>query len=511
MADTEARSDRSSAAAPRGRQSSAAPPWSMLVCADLGYLSLEPAKLLAADWGRFFADAKVRIEGTVPAGVGQPSFSVELNPATLDDLSPSKLAESLPHLQGLVQLRDTLLSVGDGLTVADALEVIEREQEGGGLRERARGLLESELRSMRGESRVASDKLASILEQLEAAIEGDTRRCVQQGFFNDRRAAWLALRQLATAAGRSSSFAIRVCSGPRDTMTGHLGDILTQCARKGDSPDMVLWDYPVNINMRDMKALSHLAAETDAHDAMLLSSLAEDEPLVQSMVSEDNTGELLLEEHFVPLRRLRANPAARCIVLSGPPVLLDPQGTPPAQAGAAWLVAHDIERLLIDGASPLETTMPSGEDLERNFQFVLANTVRIPPHIAEEAASHGLVFLSDGMRAGQIALPTLVNPDMAETHSAHFGYNLLLNHLRRLTKQRIAATPNAFDDPDELQRALHEQILGTLAPYRIVTSDRAVRVSVVDTTVTVDVNCDRNLADSPLHFELSLSSQGDPS
>lgn len=498
-------------AATRGQPvSDSAPPWSLLVCADLGYHSLEPRKLLAADWGRFFAEANVRITGTVPSAVGQPSFDVELRPNSLDDLSPSGLPESLPHIRELVRLRDILLSVGGTMSVPEALETIEKEQGGGSLRERARGVLEYALRSPGSGSDVSSETFAAILEQIEAVIEGDIRRCAEQPFFNNRRAAWLALRQLATAAGRSASFAIRVCSGSRAAITEHFDAILNQCANDGLPPDLVLWDYPVSITMPDMKALSHLAAITDRHDAMLLSSIAADEPLVESMVSEDTTGELLLEEHYVPLRRLRANPAARSIVLSGPPVLLDPAATPPALAGAAWLVTHDIERLLIDGASPLQTAMPSGEDLERNFQFVLANTVRVPSHIAREAASYGLVLLSDGMRAGQVALPTLVNPDMAATHSAHFGYNLLLNHLRRLTRRRIATTP--AEERGELQRGIRDLLLSALAPYRILLSDRAVQIGIQDDTVTIDISCDRSLSKFPLRFQVSLSSnQGDPS
>ncbi len=488
----------------------AAPPWCLLVCADLGYRSQEPAKLLAADWGRFFTEAGVRVNGTVPSGVGQPSFDVALRPATLDDLSPSRLTDTLPHLKKLVRLRDILLSVGDGMSVPEALDAVEAEQTAASLHERARGALEYELRSTKGKSGVSPDSFASILEQIEAVIEGDTRRCAEQPFFNDRRAGWIALRQLTTAAGRSATFAIQVYSASRDAMTEEFDDILDQCARQGHSPDLVLWDYPVAITMQHMKTLSRLAAAADRHDAMLLTSIADNEPLLESMVSEDSTGELLLEEHFVPLRRLRANPAARAIVLAGPPVLLDPGATPPAQAGAAWLVAHDIERLLIDGASPLETAMPSGEDLERNFQFVLANTIRIPSHIAKDAASYGLALLSDRMRAGQVALPTLVNPDMAETHSARFGYNMLLNHLRRLTGQQIAALPTT--EARDVEQNVRELIAGALAPYRILLSDRAVQVTIREKTLIVDIHCDRNVAEFPLRFQVSLPpNQGESS
>jgi hypothetical protein len=162
-----------------------------------------------------------------------------------------------------------------------------------------------------------------------------------------------------------------------------------------------------------------------------------------------------------------------------------------------------VERILIDGACPLDATIPSSEDLERNFNFTLAEAARVPTHLADEAGESGLVLLSEDSRTGRHPLHTVVNPDVSAAHFAHFGYNLLINRLQRQVERWVAdagvADARAIDP-----RQLREYVVAVLAPYRVLASERSVRVSRVDNTMRIDVDIDKNFGDFPVDLRVSV-------
>jgi hypothetical protein len=271
------------------------------------------------------------------------------------------------------------------------------------------------------------------------------------------------------------------------------------------SPDVVLWDYPVRFTMPQMKQLAHLLAAAEAHQTMVLAPIADDEPLVTAMGSAESIRPMVADEEYIPFRRLRRNPAARCLGLCGPAALLSSEeSTEPVHVTAPWLLAQDMVRLIMDGASPLDVAVPSGEDMERNFQYNLPEGNAITLESASEAAESGLIVLSGSSASGpRLPLTSFADRDVSGEAAGHFGYNLLLNRAERLCRQRLDDNRDGALGADRVAD-LRQFLLGQLSPYRVLSSERGVRVSDSGNgELTVDVDIDRTLGDFPMRFTLN--------
>lgn len=305
-----------------------------------------------------------------------------------------------------------------------------------------------------------------------------------------------ALRVLAATAGTSGSFKLALFSATAAQMPARLASVLSHATTGGFAADMVLWDYPVGLSMADMKSLTMVGYAAELNRALVLASLDGREQLVDAAMHEESIRGLLRDDYSVPLRRLRHNPVSRFLVLCAPPLRLAGEQSPSSPIGGAWLVAHDLERMMIDSVSPLHAQVPSQEEFDRSFQFTLTETHRVAPEVMREAHEAGLILLSDRPSEHRFPLRTLAYPELCGDSGHLAGHHLLRGRLYRLCRSWLSS-PSA--SPARLRDYLASVAAG---PLHLSSSDRAVRVSTEGTRIVVEVTLDRTLGGQSITFDI---------
>ncbi len=468
------------------------PPWHVLVCAGLGYEDLDPHPVDNTTWDEFMASrgAALKLDRH-----GETCHQVR----ALADLRAESFEPLVPGTAALAQLQRVLGGLLDGtLNDARAGDEIRAVSGGGPLRTRI-------LNALAAPHATASDRhdaLVRLAAETAAIRTQELRRLLEQPGINGPRGAWMALRHLVSAAGTSGACTVRVCSASRERMEQSLQAVLESCTSAACAPDMLVWDYPLHIVMTDMKALAHVASLAATHSVMVLASVARDEPLVDSAMNEESIRELLLDDSQVPLRRFRRNADSRFVTLCAPRVRVDTSQLPAPECGSAWLVAHDVVRMLVDGGSPLAAMVPAGEELEKSFQFTVSGNRAIDPGVVLEGHQAGLVLLSD-RGEGHLPLCTIVNPDVHGREATLFGYELLRARLQRLCRAHAGHwAPDAA--PSAAAQDLKEYLLTLSGPLHLGASERAVRTGTDSRTVWAEVSADGAADLPPLRITVDI-------
>ncbi len=478
-------------------------PWCVLVCADLGFELLEPQRVCSAEWESFVADSGLVIRGEVPAGPDRPAFEVELPVDSLQVLSPALLEGRLPHLKPYLSVRNALSATLAGeLAPAAAVTQFRRQLADNPVAARAVELLEQlePARTDRSES-AALEAAQAFHAAVAERVGSDVRTCAEQPFFNEPRGALLALRELVMIAGKSGASAVVVCSAARERLVEQFEQVLDACDQAGLSPDIVLWGYPVRVNMDEMKLVSGMLEAAQRHATQLVTSLAHAEPLLEAMADEDAVKPLMMREEMIPFRRLRRNPLSRLLIVSAPRVMVDIGESPPAMCDAAWLVVHHIQRLLVDEGWLLDTVLPAGHDLERSIRFSLSSRIDVPLRLRREAADAGIVVLCGGAAGDHhITLRTAVNPDITNGHFVHVGYNLLYNRVQRICSKRVTC-----EEGREIPQRRIEHLRGALErlllPNCQSTDDYDIRITRFGRTLHVRIVFNERIGYPPMEIE----------
>ena len=529
-------------------------PWNILVCSDLGFASVKPRRVYAAEWNEFMSQSGVKLSGAVAGllhGTEKPHH-VEYPVASTRDFSAASVEEGLgvlaPFKTALSALRDLLdrqitaeaacvllakteipfeikrsilallekkgampseaPSAGTGKSRLDgvlgSIDLGGSDESGGVSSAPAsnNGAADALIAAVtqNADAALPRQELQRMLAMLEDMVRSRVEKIIAADFFSRPCASWQYLKQAAGVVGRKKGVTLSVYSCARDSMADSLAGVLQGCDEQGLPPDIVLIDNEYSFSTADIAQLELIGQTAAAHMCMAITSLDSHDALFQSIDSRDTLAQCFDDLRFLPLKKLRMNPAARSIVLCGPAVVLDDalQGRPLA-ASAGWHALLSWMEAFLSGQSPFECS-PDPSDSSAPVSFAAA----VPLHIVKDASGMGLtMFGSPAQACRNRPLVTLIDEQAAHPAFTTFGYNLAANRSAKLAAMKIAMARDRGTGPslDDLKTFLVEQ----LSPYNILSA--ANDVSVVEQEgngVMVTIDSALTVSGFPLHLQFTL-------
>lgn len=542
-----------SSPSPSARAKSKRRPWNILVCADLGYTSSEPRRVLVSEWKEFVGNQGAVISGTVRDPFAGHDVYVEYPMRALQDLSDTALSANVAHIAPVETLRNTLAEVLEGtLDRNEALGRVRNAAPQTPAHREAQTLLAAPgrasqappasagnaasvdriLDSIATPEETASDKpksdenkpvdalmaaasdsdaslprrkIASLSARLDNAVKEQLRALHSAPFMRAAAGSWMSLRELTRTIGRGSQVRLHVFSGAAEETAEKLSSVVRPMLKQGDMPDLILWDYPVRFTTAQMELARQVAETADKYKAMVLMPVDEQEPVIESMAGADTLKGIVDDSVLIPFARLRRNAASRCVALCAPAVKLrSDQITVPAVAGLPWLMLKRIVAALLEDSTPFEVRLPQGSGWDADSLFA-GPVIDITPDIAGEAAGVGLTVAAKGGNPHEApTLTTLVDTEVADEPYTHFGYNLLVNRTSRIAARFVMESAEHQDGTTQVP-ALREFLLAELEPYGIFTSKNDLRITTTEPhRICIVAQSEATLGEHPIRMQIEL-------
>jgi predicted component of type VI protein secretion system len=535
---------------PRAQQGE---PWNILVFSDLRFKTASPLRITIAEWNDIMKSGNIVLAGAVKGVPDEKSapLYIEHGVSSMKDFSAESLKNNAAFI-GFSRVLETLTRLMEGTTSMDeARRSIESASLPPEERATVRSLLDMSAPAAGSSPRPTQagsplDKILSMVdmgaasppppdqplphtatESLFASITGNSagitdksgiEAYIQKGntllrqrlaavqsqpFFSSVNASWQCLRYCAKIIGRSKEIRLHVFSAPREEAQETFAKVLTECVDTAGVPDIILWDYGVSFTNAHMEGAAALAEAADKYKCMLLAPLSLDDPLFTELKDRDTIAPLFREPRFLPLKKLRANVAARCLCLCGPDMILQ-DSQPAVAARGCWPIAIRWLEMLVSGANPFAIAVPGAfieSLLETNADF----DRKVSPYIRKEAADHGGLTLFDAapMSSTLDRIMTAIDPSIAGDAYGSCAFNFLVNRIARLSALRLMGRqPSAARET--LAADLREFLYNELAAYRVCTSQEQVSVRAKEMEVEIEINSDIIVGGVPARFSFSL-------
>ena len=524
----------SGATAP-ARASTEKHPWVLLVCSDLGCTTNGAQLISAATFNEFLSTNRVIVSGNVTSDLPDDiePFHVEYRITDVKDFSPATLAGKLPLLQQLERVSALLDAVfRKKMTTTEGFRQITAMNLPQSIVRLLGGIRPASDRAAASEASAPSSKVDSILSMMDVGDTGEAPapaasqpadfvaaltehgtgnvsssallKCketvdrlvatlgetvARQPFFKTAEGSWNALRTLCKIAGRNRDVHIFVHSAPFDAAQGHFSDAISTCA-----PDLVVWDYPVTIDTASMQQLEPLGDQADRYKTVAVVALDHHDDLYRKIVDREPLEPVVGQPAFIPLRRLQASGAARCLALCAPDgtVLRGQSGREITVAGC-YLLAMQWLTSVVEPGSPFHLQNSSQQILD-TFVFP-----KLSSEVVFDAHRCGITVL----RPGSTTVPRVLLGDADSPYSSLL-FNLVVNRTARLAAQWIGLQDSSVA-AEQASPALGEFLRLELEPYHILSSG-AVSVAVVDRqSLQVTIDSSETVAGFPVKFQFSFN------
>jgi hypothetical protein len=364
--------------------------------------------------------------------------------------------------------------------------------------------------SISGESDALPDK-----SRIEAYVSAGNKRLSEkislaqaQPFFSSRKASWQCLRQCASIIGRNRDVRLRVFSAPPEELYDAIGPLLTESVNNAEIPDIIVWDAELTFTNAGIERALSLARAADACKCMVIAPLSMDDSLFTDIENKDTLSPLLQQPRFIPLKKLRADAAARCLCLCGPDAILLNNGDSThyqTTARGCWPIIIRWLELLVSGANPfaIETGSAPAESI---LDAAAAFDRNIPAPIRLEAATlAGISLLSGSPSSATLDnTVTAIDPSAAGDSYVSFPFNLLINRVARLSTFKLLEYGTA-KSKESLPMELGQFIFEELKTYQICTSPNQVSIEIKNSTeAAITLNSDVLVGNVPARFSFSL-------
>jgi hypothetical protein len=546
-----------SSAKPTSSSSKRREPWNILVCSDLGYRSQKARSVAIAEWNDYMASCAIVLSGTAPSspGGGEKPIYLEHTIAAMKDFSPEALKAD-GAFAGLSRMLEALTKLLDGkmnpeearLAIEAAPAATEEKAQALALFNRngtnttpppqspvksraidailsmvdtgdapivpapsvPKTASEALFASISGESDALPDK-----SRIEAYVSAGNKRLSEkislaqaQPFFSSRKASWQCLRQCASIIGRNRDVRLRVFSAPPEELYDAIGPLLTESVNNAEIPDIIVWDAELTFTNAGIERALSLARAADACKCMVIAPLSMDDSLFTDIENKDTLSPLLQQPRFIPLKKLRADAAARCLCLCGPDAILLNNGDSThyqTTARGCWPIIIRWLELLVSGANPfaIETGSAPAESI---LDAAAAFDRNIPAPIRLEAATlAGISLLSGSPSSATLDnTVTAIDPSAAGDSYVSFPFNLLINRVARLSTFKLLEYGTA-KSKESLPMELGQFIFEELKTYQICTSPNQVSIEIKNSTeAAITLNSDVLVGNVPARFSFSL-------
>jgi hypothetical protein len=546
--------------------------WNILVCSDLGYVSLQPAPVRISEWNEFMASRNIVLSGIVenrlsddnkPLYIEFPVKSMKdldtdgiignaapfsaysrtvfalqqlidrktnttdavtlikkagLPPA--EEIRVAGLLASQPGAPGqkpkakprqdssidkILSMVDGTSSAGDGTSSAgDGPSSHVETVSAGGLH----GITDALFKSVAETDKTTFDEASvnAYIEVCRKKLNDQIEALTKQPFFTCRKASWNCFMELAKVIGRNKEVCLSVVSAPRQDMEDAVASpkVLAACMENGFAPDIIVWDYETSFTNASMDAMTRVAKAAEQYKCMVIAPLSMEDPLFQNLSGRSSVTHLFEEVRFLPFKKLRTEPASRCLCLCGPdlsPVLTGKT----AQGRCCWFVAIRWAEMLLGDNNPFAArdTKPSVESVF--FQEDIFSS-DVAPSVVQEAFGMGLTFFEQSFSKASLdkAVSVIGREQAADSYSS-FLFNLVVNRMIRLAGIQLLAAESAQKSREDVATVLERFLLKELRAYGAVSAEGQVTARAAsDGKIVVDVNSDVMVSGYPVRFTFSF-------
>jgi hypothetical protein len=535
-------------------------PWNILVCSDLGFISLKPRRIRISEWNEFMASENIVISGTLqnPFSTSRAPKFVEYNIHSMKDFSSEVMKTKLQAFAGFAGLLDSIDGLIRGKTGREhAINALNNASLPKEEYERVKTILGSPGLSPKTLPPAASKSsaVASILSMVDVAgtevenaqaphtaIDGlvasfsdekgvmadrpgctayleegkrklDTQLSAMQAqpFFSYKKASWQCLMLCAKAIGRKNEIRLSVCSASLDGRDELLEKLVAEFNAPDASPDIIVWDYPVSFTNAEIDRLARLTAIADRFKSLVIAPLSSSDRLFDSIAARDDFPPVFQDIRFLPFKQFRSMLESRAVCLCAPPLMI-PESinageTRPIALPAqnCWLVILRWIEMTIANNDPFAVEL-SGRPPETLVPENASFHQLIPPSVSEQAAAIAGMTLFNGkpIDATIDRAKTVIDPEVAGTAYASFAFNLLVNRVARLIGRRIIQNASSVSQEKiigDLEAFLCEELIAC----RICTAPDQVSVkSEKEGTLDISLNSDITVGGNPARFSFSL-------
>ncbi len=531
-------------------------PWHILICSDLGYVSEAPGQIRAASLNEFLDSQEVVLQGTIESSLaGKPVF-VEYPVRDFKDFSSPQVSKNLPITADLRQLSSLLEDILAGTIsreqgieavyalknesplITEALRLLRVAPSPGSApqashtkqesREKTSALdsildsvvVEPAAEEKKEEPVSAVDKLSdalvgdtqpslpkeqvlALIEKIETALGKDMTALLSQQFFHDRRASWGGCRHCAKIIGRNNEVSLSVFSAPFSEIDEKLPGVVNTLAQQGRRPDIILFDYPLQITNAHTDILARIGEQAELNHVMVLSHFSQEEPFISKIADADTLKPIFEEPTFIPYQRLRKNSFARTLCLAAPHGVIDSSDITPVSAGGGWLVLFTFVQRICDGRSPFDGGVTLA-DTGITAEHPLRHAKGMNRDHTIESLEMGITLLSDivATQAGVPAVSIIDSESIASQYTS-FAYNLLTNRLLKITESVISeGGANSQEIAERLRRGLLEFLDG----YRLLHSENEVTVTPDDNgEIAIAVESEKTVDEYPIQIQYSVN------
>lgn len=515
-------------------------PWIVMVCADLGFVGEKPIRVTAASLNEVISTGSVMLNGAVEKGLPAEiaPFHIEYPVNDIKDLSLTAISGKLPLL---MQLR----------TVASLLDDISRKRiaVADGLRKIAAMPLPQSILQLVGkigmvqntplprQSAAESSKVDSILSMVdigspsekESGAQGDSDfvaaftdagvagfsqsallTCLEavnalvkdladivlaQPFFSAAVSSWTSLKTLLKIAGRNRSVHCYLHAAPYDGAQRHFADALSACAAETGSPDLVIWDYPVETDTASLEQLGVIGDIADRFKTIVVSSLDYHTELYEKILVGEPLAAIIEQPLYIPLRRLQESASARCLSICAPDAQ-HPRGDSLRYA-SGWLFAFQWLTSVIENSAPFHL---------QNSSIMALDTFAVRK-VSRETVTDGYKAGITIVQPGLTTVPRVLL-NAADSPYGNLLFNMLVNRTARLAAEWITAQDSALG-LDQAAPALERYIRSNLESFHILSSDEAVAVAAEGTqSLQVTINSTVAVGGFPAQFQFSFNYRG---
>jgi hypothetical protein len=538
-------------------------PWNVLICSDFGFKSMEPEPLRISDWNEFMESKKFAVSGTVENMLESDSkpFFVEHGVSSMKDFSAEAVLEKTGIVSGYARGYNALSKLISGsCSEAEALKAVERSGLPPAEQTRIRSMLGGKgpqspatEKPQSKTPRTGIDKILSMVDfgenqserkpanlvqsasdtfisamaagtgpgyqkgALEVYVSGlgkklqDQVKAIQmQPFFASRKASWQCLMDCARAIGRKNEIGLTVFSAQIEDMEEKFAGVLEHCIESSTVPDIILWDFSVSFSNADMDLMAKIAETADQYKCALVAPLSMDDRFFEGLSRLDNLSSLFEDVRFLPFKKLRVNPASRCICLCAPNMAFPGKeksaGSRDAMiiAPGGWALLERWIESMLNASDPFALAALAAEDNKLLEDTVFSEN--IPSHLSKEASKTGITLFDRSPAAMTFdSAVAVIDSESAGAAYSSLAFNVLVNRVARLSVTRLSFF-DSHKSKEEAAKDLCVFLQRELTPYHILSSPDQVAVSIgKEGEIELVINSDVKVSGFPAQFSFSLN------
>jgi hypothetical protein len=536
-------------------------PWNILICSNLGYHSPQPELLKISEWNEFMAAKKIVISGTVEnvlENEGKPFF-IDYAVTSLKDFSAENMLEKIAPISGYYRVycalrkllvgkcseAETSAVVKDSglppveqtrirsmlgaaqspavekpheqprrsgidsiLSMVDFGETVQEEKPVHPTQNAADALIASIASA--GESGFQKGPLSIYCNSLEKKLHDQVAVIQTQPFFASPKGSWHCLMDCARIIGRNKEIQARVFSAPHDEMEERFAGALENSIETAMVPDVALWDFGESFTNASIERLKKIAEAADQCKCVVIAPLSDSDEFIENCGKRETIVPLMREVRYLPFKKLRDNPASRCLCLSGPDIRIPAKkenaniADVDQSACGAWAL---LSRWIISTISEFDPFAINEATIQESALFGLAHfSPKISRAVSEEAALEGLTLFHQSPASIQFdKAVTVIDFQNAGAAYSSLGFNILVNRVARLAVMRLSVSGNE-KTKEEAAKDLCSFLQNELTPYHVLSMPEQVSVAVgTSGEIELTVNSDVSVSGFPAKFSFSLN------